>query len=170
MDKKGRKLLSYAIGLFSATFLIGYLILSDTGLRVFNLVFGNNVYVLEIKCTPSPDYQMGKIIGVYFRFDIRLFRDRIPVEAVLTGHRVVELESQNIEVVWRLHIFVYVLNRARLFDRTLFFDNLNPKLVYVYLRVPSEARQVYVEMDGAYVLEDEEITFSGYGGAFALEP
>lgn len=158
MDKKGRKLLSYAIGLFSATFLIGYLILSDTGLRVFNLVFGNNVYVLEIKCTPSPDYQMGKIIGVYFRFDIRLFRDRIPVEAVLTGHRVVELESQNIEVVWRL------------FDRTLFFDNLNPKLVYVYLRVPSEARQVYVEMDGAYVLEDEEITFSGYGGAFALEP
>jgi hypothetical protein len=168
--KKEKRLVAYAVCLFLTVLAVGLVMLGDAGLRFFNILFGWDAYALEIRCQPRPDYAAGKIISVGFNFDIRLTREKIAVEALSTGYRVKELSGENLAVSWKLHVFAYALNRVKLYDRTFTFDTLNPRLIIVYLRdIPAEARQVCVEIDGSYTLNGEEIMFSNYGGAYALE-
>ena len=168
--KKEKRLVAYAVCLFLIVLAVGLVMLGEVGLRFFNILFGWDAYALEIYCQPRPDYAAGKIIGVGFNFDIRLIREKVAVEALLTSCHVKELSGENLAVSWKLHVFVYALNRVRLCDRTFAFDTLNPRLIIVYLRnIPAEARQVYVEIDGSYTLNGEEITFSNYGGTFPIE-
>jgi len=168
--KKEKRLVAYALALFIVILAVGLVMIGDFGLRFFNLLFGWDSYALDIYCSPKPDWNMGRIVGVGFSFDIHLVKERVAVEALLSGCRVKELSGENLAVPWKLHVYVYVLNRVKLLDRWFTFDNLNPKLLTIYLRnIPTEARQVYVEIEGSYTLNGEEIAFSNYGGTFPIE-
>ena len=168
--KREKRLVIYAVALFLAILVLGVLMLGDFGLLFFNLLFGRRTYAIDIYCVPKADFSGGKLSSVSFSFDIRLIKEGIAVEALLTGYRVKELNGENLAVPWRLHVFVYVMNRVKLFDGWITFDDLNPKLVTIYLRnLPLEARQVYVEIEGSYTLNGEEIAFSNYGGSFPIE-
>jgi len=168
--RKSVKVVAYALIVFALVFAAGYVAIENFGLVLFNFMFGNNVYVLEIACNPSPTRVADKILGVNFKFDIKLYRGRIPIEALLVGYRVVENDGENVTVNWRLHVLAYVLNHVKLFEATVNFDNLNSKTIYVYLcNVPAGADQLYVEMDGAYTLHGEEVPFSDFGGAYPFE-
>jgi len=168
--KREKRLVIYAVALFLVILTVGLAMIGDFGLSFFNLIFGWDTLAVSVRCEPRPDFNMGRIVGVGFSFDIKMVKERVAVEALLSGCRVKELSGENLAVPWKLHVFVYVLNRVKLFDGWFTFDNLNPKLLTIYLRnIPAEARQVYVEIDGCYTLNGEEIAFSNYGGVFPIE-
>jgi hypothetical protein len=168
--RKDKKLLALSITIFAVVLLCGFLMLGGFGLTFFNLVFGWEAYTVDVGFNAVPAYNMGKVASVSLSFDISVAKEKVPIEALATGYHVHTFQGDNIGSDFKLHILVYVLNRVKLFDRTLSFEDLNPRQIKIYLQnVPAEAKQFYVEIDGSYTLNGEEIMFSNYGGAYALE-
>lgn len=168
---KSLKPLAFAIVVFIGVMLSGILLIDTLGLALFNMVFGNEVYAVTVVYHMFPEYDLkGQLASIYFDFDISLGKAKVPIETILCSYRVDILRGDGVTANLDLHILVYVLNRIKLFDGTLHFEDSNPKQITIYLHKlnPKESKMVYVEITGYYQLGEKRSQLS-YGGSYAVE-
>lgn len=141
---------------------VAFLSFSDVGLAVFDFVFGNNVYALQVTYVPSVDsFGYAKVA-----FILILQQTRMPAESVLFGYDVrtdakTSFDDGNFSIT--LYVQAYIANDVPVYGKTLVFEDGEARTLTCYLQHYSSGRLV-VTVGGFTVYNDVRTDFSGYGG------
>jgi len=169
---KAWKVLGFSILVLVLVGVTGFLILTDTGLSFFNVLFGNEVYAVKMTYTTEPIYNRTGLSAVFFHWNLTLGKTKIPLETILTGAQAQPLTSAYAGIFNGIPVHLYVLtwvqNRVKLSEKWFDFPDAGSRQLIIYVNSlnPSYG-EVHVEISGYYTLGGSNVNLS-VGDVFQL--